>query len=125
LGEYDRGLEYVKYAIRLSPHDPSLGAWSSTAGMIELERGNDAAAYEWLDRAVTLAPRQIMPRLALAAVLIHRGDAVAAHHQVEELAHIAPWLTLETVRSRLGLYSPPAETRRRLLDGAIKALAAG
>jgi DNA-binding SARP family transcriptional activator/tetratricopeptide (TPR) repeat protein len=125
MGEYDRGLEYVRYAIRLSPHDPSLGAWSSTAGMIELERGNDAAAYEWLDRAVTLAPRQILPRLALAAVLIHRGDAVAAHRQVEELSHIAPWLTLETVRSRLGLYSPPAETRRRLLDGAIKALAAG
>ena len=91
--------------------------------MIELERGNDAAAFAWLDRAVTLIPREILPRLGLAAVLIHRGDVVAAHRQVDELAHIAPWLTLATVRSRLGLYAPPAETRRRLLDGVEKALA--
>jgi TolB-like protein/DNA-binding SARP family transcriptional activator/Tfp pilus assembly protein PilF len=123
LGEYDRGLEFIQYAMRLSPRDPGLGAWSYMCGMIELERGNNAAAFAWLDRSVTLIPRDIFARLALAAVLIHRGDAAAAHRQVEELARIAPWLTLETVRSRLGLYAPPAETRRRLLDGVEKAFA--
>jgi TolB-like protein/DNA-binding SARP family transcriptional activator/Tfp pilus assembly protein PilF len=123
LGEYDRGLEFIQYAMRLSPRDPGLGAWSYMAGMIELERGNDAAAFAWLDRSITLIPRDILNRLALAAVLIHRGDATAAHRQVEELARIAPWLTLETVRSRLGLYAPPAETRRRLIDGVEKAFA--
>jgi DNA-binding SARP family transcriptional activator/TolB-like protein/tetratricopeptide (TPR) repeat protein len=125
VGEYDRGLEFIQYAIKLSPRDPGLGAWSYMAGMIELERGNNAAAFAWLDRSVTLIPHDIYARMALIAVLIQRDDPVAAHHQVEELAHLAPWLTLETVRSRLGLYSPPAETRRRLLDGLEKALAAG
>jgi tetratricopeptide (TPR) repeat protein len=123
LGEYDRGLEYIQYAMRLSPRDPGLGAWSYMAGMIELERGNNVAAFAWLDRSVTLIPRDILARLALAAVLIHRGEAAAAHRQVEELAGIAPWLTRETMRSRLGLYAPPSETRRRLLDGVEKAFA--
>jgi DNA-binding SARP family transcriptional activator/TolB-like protein/tetratricopeptide (TPR) repeat protein len=123
LGEYDRALEYVQYAMRLSPRDPGLGAWSYMAGMIELERGNNAAAFGWVDRSVNLIPRDIFARLALAAVLVHRGDAEAAHRQVEELARIAPWVTLETVQSRLGLYAPPMETRRRLIDGVEKALA--
>jgi TolB-like protein/Tfp pilus assembly protein PilF len=124
IGDYARGLEYIQYAMRLSPRDPGLGAWSYMAGMIELERGNDDAALAWLNRSVTLIPHGVLGRLALAAVLTHRGDAVAAHRQVEELNRIAPWLTLETVRSRLGLYSPPAETRRRFLDGVEKAFAA-
>jgi TolB-like protein/Tfp pilus assembly protein PilF len=123
LGEYDRGLEFIQYAIRLSPRDPGLGAWSYMAGMIELERGNDVAAFAWLDRSITLLPTTVLNRLALAAVLIYRGDAAAAHRQIEELARIAPWLTRETVRSRLGLYAPPSETRRRLLDGVEKAFA--
>jgi DNA-binding SARP family transcriptional activator/TolB-like protein/Tfp pilus assembly protein PilF len=123
LGEYDRGLEFIQYAIRLSPRDPGLGAWSYMAGMIELERGNDVAAFAWLDRSITLLPSAVLNRLALAAVLIYRGDAAAAHRQIEELARIAPWLTRETVRSRLGLYAPPSETRRRLLDGVEKAFA--
>jgi TolB-like protein/DNA-binding SARP family transcriptional activator/tetratricopeptide (TPR) repeat protein len=123
LGEYDRGLEFIQYAMRLSPRDPGLGAWSYMAGMIELERGNNAAAFAWIERSVTLIPHEIFPRLALAAVLVHRGDVAAAHRQVEELARIAPWLTLETMRSRLGLYAPPAETRRRLIDGVEKAFA--
>jgi tetratricopeptide (TPR) repeat protein len=123
LGEYDRGLEFIRYAIRLSPRDPGLGVWSYMAGMIELERGNNAAAFAWLDRSVSLIPDNVFARLALAAVLIHRGDAAAAHRQVEELARVAPWLTADALHSRIGLYAPPTETRRRLLDGVEKAFA--
>jgi TolB-like protein/DNA-binding SARP family transcriptional activator/tetratricopeptide (TPR) repeat protein len=125
LGDYGRGLEYIQYAMRLSPRDPGLGAWSYMAGMIELERGNNVAAFAWLDRSTTLLPTSVFGRLALAAVFIQRGDAASAHRQVEELARIAPWVTLATVRSCLGLYAPPVETRRRLIEGVEKALTAG
>jgi TolB-like protein/DNA-binding SARP family transcriptional activator len=122
LGDYDRGLEFIRYAIRLSPRDPGLGVWSYMAGMIEIERGNDAAAFEWLNRSATLIPRGIYTRLGLAAVLVHRGDTAAAVDQIRELSRIAPWLNFETVRSGLGTYEPKW-TRQRLMDGLEKAFA--
>jgi TolB-like protein/DNA-binding SARP family transcriptional activator len=122
LGDYDRGLEFIRYAIRLSPRDPGLGVWSYMAGMIEIERGNDAAAFEWLNRSATLIPRGIYTRLGLAAILVHRGDTAAAVDQIRELSRIAPWLNFETVRSGLGTYEPKW-ARQRLMDGLEKAFA--
>jgi TolB-like protein/DNA-binding SARP family transcriptional activator len=122
LGDYDRGLEYVRYAMRLSPRDPGLGVWSYMAGVIEIERGNDAAAFEWLNRSARLIPRGIYTRLGLAAVLVHRGDTAAALDQMRELSRIAPWLTLEAVHgSALG--AEPKWACQRLMDGIEKAFA--
>jgi tetratricopeptide (TPR) repeat protein len=123
LGDYDRGLEYVSYAMRLSPRDPGLGVWSQIAGFIEIQRGNDAAAFDWLNRAVTLLPRGIYARLGLASVLALRGDSDAAAGQMRELSKIAPWLTMETVRAG-SLGAEPKRTHQRLMEGIEKAFAA-
>jgi TolB-like protein/DNA-binding SARP family transcriptional activator len=123
LGEFDRGLDYVRYAIRLSPRDPGLGVWNYFAGLIELERGNDVAAFDWLDRSVTLVPRNIYARLALASALALRGDAGAATAQLAELSHIAPWISLDKVKA-LSIGSPPPGSHGRLVAGLEKAFAA-
>jgi TolB-like protein/DNA-binding SARP family transcriptional activator len=123
LGDYDRGLEYISYAMRLSPRDPGLGVWSQIAGFIEIQRGNDAAAFDWLNRAVTLLPRGIYARLGLASVLALRGDSDAAAGQMRELSKIAPWLTMETVRAG-SLGAEPKRTHQRLMEGIEKAFAA-
>jgi TolB-like protein/DNA-binding SARP family transcriptional activator len=123
LGDYDRGLDYVSYAMRLSPRDPGLGVWSQIAGFIEIQRGNDAAAFDWLNRSVTLLPRGIYARLGLVSVLALRGDTDAAADQMRELSKIAPWLTMDTVRAG-SLGAEPKRTHARLMEGIEKAFAA-
>ena len=122
-GRADEALEHVRYAIRLSPKDPNLGHWSLYAGQIELERRRDAAALEWIKRAVALHPRSPFNHASLAAALALAGDAAGAARHAAILAEIAPWLTLDVMVERLTSTSDPDMAPRRLIEGLRKAFA--
>lgn len=120
-GRIDDGLEHVRYAIRLSPKDPSLGSWSLYAGEIELERHRDDAALEWLKRAVELHPRAVFNRAALAAYYALHGNRAAAAQEAAKTREIAPWLTLEVMIERLTSTSAKGHEPKRLIEGLTKA----
>ena len=71
-------MDHVRYAIRLSPKDSSLGLFSLLPGKIEIERGNDEVAIDWFKRAVTLAPRSAVNHAFLAAALALQDDKAAS-----------------------------------------------
>jgi TolB-like protein/DNA-binding SARP family transcriptional activator/Tfp pilus assembly protein PilF len=121
-GRLDEALEHVRYAMRLSPKDPNFGNWSLYAGEIELERGRDAAAMEWLKRAAELHPRTPFNHAALAGALALQGDRAGAERHATRLREIAPWLTLEVMLERLSSTSDGAAPHR-LMEGLRKAFA--
>ena len=121
MGRPDEAMEHLRYAIRLSPKDPSIGIWSLYAGEIELERGNDAAATDWLKRAVELNPRSVFNHAALAAVLALRGDEAVATKHAAMARDMAPWLTRDVMVERLANLSTKGAEPRRLIEGLRKA----
>jgi DNA-binding SARP family transcriptional activator/TolB-like protein len=117
LGRLDESIENVRYAIRLSPKDPNLGLWSLFAGEIELERGHDQVAIEYLTRAAALDPRSPFIHAALAAAFATVGDRASALTHADEVRRLAPWLTPARMTERLIGLSRPGSKPVRLLQG--------
>jgi TolB-like protein len=123
LDRQDDAMEHIRYAIRLSPRDPNLGLWSLFGGEIELERGHDEAAVEWLRRAATLDPTSPFMHAALAATLALMGDEAGSAREAAEVRRLAPWLTQEQMRERLIGLSENGSEPERLLHGLQLAFA--
>ena len=121
IGRLPEALEHIRYAIRLSPKDPNLGLWSLFGGQIELEQGHDAAALDWLRRAVTLDPQSAFAHASLAAALALRGDKAGAAAEAAKARALAPWLTTDKMIERLAGLSTAEGKPRRLLEGLRKA----
>jgi TolB-like protein/DNA-binding SARP family transcriptional activator/Flp pilus assembly protein TadD len=120
-GRLPEALEHIRYAIRLSPKDPNLGLWSLFGGQIELERGNDAAALDWLRRALAVDPRNPFIPATLAAALALTGDKAGAAEYAAKTRALAPWLTHEKMVERLVGLSSEGGKPKRLLEGLKKA----
>lgn len=122
-GQLNEALEHVRYAIRLSPKDHNIGLWCLFGGEIELERGHDEAALEWLSRASDASPRSPFVQAALAAATALQGDRENAKRYAAEARKLAPWLTREAMIARLTGLSTPGSEPRRLIEGLRKAFA--
>jgi len=121
IGRLDEAMEHVRYAVRLSPRDHALGIWSLFGGQIELERGNDAVALEWLVRAVDLTPRSPFAQATLAAAYALTGEAANSARHAAEVRKLAPWLTTDRMMERLVGLSDPGAGPRRLMEGLKRA----
>ena len=121
IGRLNEALEHVRYAIRLSPKDHNVGLWSLFGGQIELERGDDAAALEWLTRARDATPRNPFLRASMAAAHALRGEDAKAAEHAAETRKLAPWLTPDLMVERLTGLSAPGAEPRRLIEGLRKA----
>jgi TolB-like protein/DNA-binding SARP family transcriptional activator/Tfp pilus assembly protein PilF len=117
IGRLPEALEHIRYAIRLSPRDPNLALWSLFGGQIELERGDDAAALEWLRRAAALDPKSPFIQASLAAALALQGDKAGAAEHAAKTRALAPWLTTEKMIARLVGLSDQGGQPKRLLKG--------
>jgi TolB-like protein/DNA-binding SARP family transcriptional activator/Tfp pilus assembly protein PilF len=123
MGRFEEGIEHVRYAIRLSPKDPSLGLFSLFGGEIELERGRYDEAVAWLGRSVLLAPLSALGHASFAATLALNDDKTGATRQAAEMAKVAPWLTLERVAQRIASLPDNGAGSPRLIEGLRKASA--
>jgi TolB-like protein/DNA-binding SARP family transcriptional activator len=121
MGKLDQAMDHIQYAIRLSPKDPSLALFSLFAGKIELQRGNDEAATEWLKRAVALAPRSALNHAILAAAFALQEDKVASAKYAALAKGIAPWLTQDRLVQRVADETDASVEPRRLIEGLNKA----
>jgi TolB-like protein/DNA-binding SARP family transcriptional activator/Tfp pilus assembly protein PilF len=92
LGRAEEALDQIRYAIRLSPKDPTLGYWYVMAGEVELELGHTTAALDWLNRAVTVSPANPRMHVFLAAACAVQGDTACATRHAAEARRLAPEL---------------------------------
>ena len=90
LGEAERGLEHILYAIRLSPGDPHLPYWQGMAGAVEIELGRIENAVQHLERAHAL--NRTVPRTLMSLIAAHalQGDISKAKSYLVELWQITP-----------------------------------
>jgi tetratricopeptide (TPR) repeat protein len=128
LGQFEKGLEYLDKAIRLSPHDPNVGNWynGQATGYFALKQYDQT--IELARRAIATSPRAYpWAHLNLIAALALAGHEAEAHEALQNyLASVPSWpKTIAAWRAsdpatRLG--GPRyVETWDRYFDGLRKA----
>lgn len=126
LGRPKEGLDYIQYAMRLSPKDPEIGSFYVIAGEAELELHHDDAAAEWFRRAIAAQPRNPSGYLYLAATFALMGDkgnAGASWEQFRSLsAPPARDQLIARLRSDVGIQklSFPARTGAEACIGVLR-----
>jgi DNA-binding SARP family transcriptional activator/TolB-like protein len=118
---FGEGLAKLKYVVRLSPNDWSLGYWYSLRGRIHFEVGEDAEAERWLRAGMLESPNRPPIRAALAALYAETGQPERARRFADETRSLAPEARYETIRDYFfpGLIEP--DEPRRMLSGIAKA----
>ena len=109
LGRYERSLGDLEQAMRISPHDPVLGAWHMEMGrqLLALRR-SDAAVHEGL-KAIDLGYRTVLGYAALAAFYAAADKAPEAKVALAEAMKLNPKLSAAWLHARqpASVDSPP------------------
>jgi tetratricopeptide (TPR) repeat protein len=121
LGRAEEGLEQIRYAMRLSPQDPSMPSWDIFAGQAELELGHDKEALEWLIRAVALSPNSRLANGTLAAAYALAGDRTTAELYTVKFKALTEGVSDERRLQLFGAFLP-LPSPHRTADGLRTAL---
>ena len=129
LGQFEKSLEFSDKAIRLSPHDPSLGSWYHVRAAANFGLTRYDRAIERARRAIAINPNtNPWSRLNLIAALALSGHEAEAHEALQNyLASvpggpntIAAWKAVAAPYT--SMHSPRyLETFDRYFDGLRKA----
>jgi tetratricopeptide (TPR) repeat protein len=120
MGRASDGLEHIRYAMRLSPKDPSLAIWLEFAGSAELELDHYQAAIENFRRSIALTPAYPRPWAGLVAAQALAGDVEASRISTDQLRTLAPNLTARALFQRFARLTAQCP---RLQEGLRLALA--
>jgi DNA-binding SARP family transcriptional activator/TolB-like protein/Tfp pilus assembly protein PilF len=101
LGRPAEGLDYIQYAMRLSPKDPFIGEFYVVAGEAELELRHDEAAAEWFRRAIAAQPSNPSGYLYLSATCALMGDKSGAAKSWDEFRKLSAAPAREQLIARL------------------------
>jgi TolB-like protein/Tfp pilus assembly protein PilF len=112
LGEPEKGIEYLRYAMRLSPKDTNLAIWHEFTGNAQLELSRYGDAIESFERSAAMAPRYPRPYAGLAAAHALAGDTAKAQAATEKLKAVATTI-------------PPGELLQRIARNPKSRLYAG
>jgi len=120
MGKPAEGLEYIRYAMRLSPRDPTMAVYLEMAGNAELELGHYEEAIENFHRSTMLKPGYPRGWAGLAAAHALAGHDNEARGDAEKLKSFAPNLSTDLLIEQFGRHKTS-----RLHQGLIAALGAG
>ena len=101
-GQAEKGIEHVRYAMRLSPKDPSLAIWQEFIGNAQLELAQYAPAAESFRASAALAPEYPRPWAGLAAAHALAGDDAAMKGPLDRLKALAQDANAEALLKRFG-----------------------
>jgi tetratricopeptide (TPR) repeat protein len=97
-GEYEKCIDAVKKAMRLSPRDPSMGMWFSLLALAAFIAGQHEAGVGYGRRSVQSSPGFMGGHRALAANLSALDQMDEARREVAEVLRIKPGVTVATMR---------------------------
>jgi tetratricopeptide (TPR) repeat protein len=118
LGEPEKGIEYLRYAMRLSPKDTSFAIWHEFTGNAQLELSRYGDAIESFQRSAAMAPRYPRPYAGIAAAHALAGDRAKAQAAIEKLKTVATTIPEGELLQRLA-----RNPKSRLYAGLSLALA--
>jgi adenylate cyclase len=118
-GQWEKGLEQLAIATRLSPHDHVEAPILSTIGLCHFMRGSYDEAIDLQRRAVLIRPNFGTAWRSLAASAGLAGDTETGAVAIQEAQRLQPNLSIEWVRT----FHPIVREadRERYIDGLRKA----
>ena len=119
MGRAGEGIDHIRYAMRLSPKDPTMAIWLEFAGATELELSHYQEAIEYFRRSIAIAPAYPRPWAGLVAAQALAGDMVAARGSVDQLRKSSPNLTAQQLYQR---FARSNSQSLRLQEGLRRAL---
>ena len=102
LGRYEQAKTDVQQAMRLSPHDPSLGGWHNFLCGAELFLGHYDAAIDEGNRALDAGYRIFLVHTFLAGAHALKGEMAEGKTALAEARRINPKLTVKSITERYG-----------------------
>ena len=118
---FAEALAKLKYVVRLSPNDWSLGYWYSLRGRIHFEMGEDAEAEHWLRSGMLESPNRPPSRAALAGLYAETGQLELARKFANETRTLAPEAKYETISDYFFPGLTALAEPKRMLSGIAKA----
>jgi TolB-like protein/class 3 adenylate cyclase/tetratricopeptide (TPR) repeat protein len=117
-GEYETAADHADHAMRLSPFDTFIFAFSMARGVSHLMRRELAEAITWLRKAAQENPRHSPTFLALASALAHSDQLEGAAAAIQRFMEMQPMSSAAWERKRRRYREADFDY---LLDGARKA----
>ena len=87
---YERSVEYLDRAIRLSPNDPWLPIYYGVRGSAEFINGNNNAAIEWAQKALQRNPDFFSAHRNLVCAYAFKGELEKAHEALDQFKRAQP-----------------------------------
>jgi len=100
--DYAAAVRYLSEGIACSPADSRRAVWGTALALAHLARGNPDEALEAAENACKEDDRLYLPRLALAAVQLARGDQPMAVVAVRECVRTKPDLIRDEITCVVG-----------------------
>jgi adenylate cyclase len=117
-GDYALAAEHVERAIRLSPFDFHMFAFTKARGDSYLFRRELPEAIQWLRKSAQLNPIHSPTFLALGSALAHVGQIEDARAAIRRLLELRPMSTVTWQRERRRF---PESDNEYMLEGARRA----
>ena len=114
-GDYDTAERHSERALRLSPYDTVIHAFSKARGDSHLFRGQHEKAIHWLKRSRQENPLHASTHLHLASALAHTGAIEEARGSMKQLLQLRPMSSMSWQRSHR-LF--PQADYEQMLEGA-------
>ena len=122
LGQFQKGLELIDKAIRLSPHDPGLHFWYASKANAHIGLKQYDQAIESARRAIAINPNEFYPYQVLARALGRAGREAEAREAIER--YLALGLPKEPNAARAHLGKADQLNQAHLFDDALSELKA-
>jgi adenylate cyclase len=90
LGQFEKSLEFIEKALRLSPRDPSVSYWYKDKAIALFAMKRYDEAIEWARRTITTDPSNPAADSILAAALALTGRDAEAQEAVQRLVSLPP-----------------------------------
>ena len=114
---YERAVECLDQAIRLSPSDDHLQFWLVQRAFAEFFGGNYEAAIDWSRRSLQRNPNNPTSLHCLISACANNGDIEQARERKAELDKISPHVTIERIRARVGHMFNEGDEFERYAEG--------
>ncbi len=129
LGQFEKSLENLNKAIRLSPHDPSLHYWYTGKADAHFALKQYKPAIEWARRAIAIDPTFRESHPVLIASLGWTGRQAEAHEATERYLSLFPtgprtvaeWKAMKAQKTNSDSDPRVLEYWDRLIEGLRKA----
>ena len=129
LGQFEKSLENLDKAIRLSPHDPSLHYWYAGKATAHFALKQYEQAIEWARRAIAIDPTYRQPHPMLIAALGWTGRQAEAHEAIQRYLALFPtgprtiaaWKAVKAQKTSSDSDPRVLEFWNRLIEGLRKA----